>query len=103
MLIREVVMTLAIKRIRNLSRYIWSVVLPSSIVIYSSGVNAAGENQFGAALGIASEQFAIHGQVTYVEQETSGFSTPYKGPNSLSPNSGKETVDTTLYVYGAPQ
>jgi high affinity Mn2+ porin len=91
-------MTLAIKQIRNWNRYIWSVVLPSSIVIYSSGVNAAGENQFGAAAEIASEQFAIHGQVTYVEQETNGFSTPYKGPNSLSPNSGKETVDATLYV-----
>jgi high affinity Mn2+ porin len=42
--------------------------------------------------------FAIHGQLTYVEQETDGFHAPYRGPNSLSPASGRETTDITLYV-----
>lgn len=46
----------------------------------------------------AAERFALHAQVTYVEQETSGFNAPYRGPNSLSPRSGRETVDITLYV-----
>jgi high affinity Mn2+ porin len=46
----------------------------------------------------APETFAVHGQFTYVEQETSGFNAPYSGPNSLSPNSGRETTDATLYV-----
>jgi high affinity Mn2+ porin len=40
----------------------------------------------------------VHGQFTYVEQETSGFNAPYSGPNSLSPNRGAETTDATLYL-----
>jgi high affinity Mn2+ porin len=88
-------MAIATKWIRNLCRYI---LLPSAIVSCSPVVNAADENHSEAATAIPSELFAIHGQVTYVEQETGGFSAPYRGPNSLSPNSGKETVDATLYV-----
>jgi high affinity Mn2+ porin len=42
--------------------------------------------------------FALHGQMTYVEQETSDFNAPYAGPNSLSPDRGAETVDATLYL-----
>jgi high affinity Mn2+ porin len=45
-----------------------------------------------------SERFAVHGQFTYVEQETSAFATPYSGPNSLLPNKGAETTDATLYL-----
>jgi high affinity Mn2+ porin len=44
------------------------------------------------------EQFAIHGQFTYVEQETDSFKAPYAGPNSLSPREGRETADLTLYA-----
>jgi high affinity Mn2+ porin len=44
------------------------------------------------------EVFAIHGQFTYVEQETSAFNAPYRGANSLSPNRGAETTDATLYL-----
>lgn len=44
------------------------------------------------------DRFAIHGQLSYVEQETNSFSAPYAGPNSLSSSSGRETVDATLYV-----
>src|SRR6202171_2991514 len=46
----------------------------------------------------SAESFAIHGQFTYVEQETSAFNAPYAGPNSLSPDRGAETVDVTLYL-----
>jgi high affinity Mn2+ porin len=42
--------------------------------------------------------FAVHGQFTYVEQDTSRFSAPYAGPNSLSPGRGAETTDATLYL-----
>ena len=42
--------------------------------------------------------YAVHGQLTYVEQETSDFNAPYAGPNSLSPGRGAETVDATLYL-----
>jgi high affinity Mn2+ porin len=46
----------------------------------------------------SAESFAIHGQFTYVEQETSAFNAPYAGANSLSPNRGAETSDITLYL-----
>ncbi len=44
------------------------------------------------------QKFAVHGQFTYVEQETSDFTAPYSGPYSLSPNKGAETTDATLYL-----
>ena len=44
------------------------------------------------------EVFAIHGQFTYVEQETGGFNAPYRGVNSLTPNRGAQTTDATLYL-----
>jgi high affinity Mn2+ porin len=44
------------------------------------------------------ESFAVHGQFTYVEQETAGFNAPYRGANSLLPNRGAETADGTLYL-----
>jgi high affinity Mn2+ porin len=47
---------------------------------------------------ISSERFAIHGQFTYVEQETDSFRAPYAGPNSLSPKQGRETTDLTLFA-----
>ncbi|HMK87047.1 MAG TPA: carbohydrate porin, partial [Steroidobacteraceae bacterium] len=43
-------------------------------------------------------EFAVHGQLTYVEQETHSFRAPYSGRNSLSPDKGAETVDITLFV-----
>jgi high affinity Mn2+ porin len=50
------------------------------------------------AQSMPDERFAIHGQLTYVEQETGSFKAPYSGPNSLSPGRGRETVDATLYI-----
>ncbi len=47
---------------------------------------------------ITEERFAIHGQFTYVEQETDSFKAPYAGPNSLSPEQGRETTDLTLFA-----
>jgi high affinity Mn2+ porin len=44
------------------------------------------------------QNFAVHGQFTYVEQDTTGFRAPYAGPNSLSPHKGAETTDATLYL-----
>jgi len=46
----------------------------------------------------SAETFAVHGQFTYVEQETSAFNAPYAGANSLTPDRGAETVDVTLYL-----
>src|SRR5271163_201653 len=44
------------------------------------------------------ERFAVHGQATYVEQDTNDFRAPYRGLNSLSPDMGRETSDLTLYL-----
>lgn len=46
----------------------------------------------------AAENYALHGQFTYVEQETLGFSAPYAGSNSLTPNEGRETTDATVFL-----
>ena len=48
--------------------------------------------------GPLSERYAVHGQLTYVEQQTSSFESPYRGPNSLSPGIGRETFDVTMYL-----
>jgi high affinity Mn2+ porin len=52
----------------------------------------------GAVHGAPDDEFSLHWQATYVEQETMGFNAPYRGPNSLSPNMGRETLDTTLFA-----
>jgi high affinity Mn2+ porin len=59
---------------------------------------AADRSEDSTSSLVTDERFAIHGQATYVEQETDGFSAPYSGPNSLSPNSGHETFDATLFL-----
>jgi high affinity Mn2+ porin len=46
----------------------------------------------------APESWALHGQATYVEQETTPFHSPYVGANSLTPDRGAETTDATLYL-----
>jgi len=51
-----------------------------------------------AAAQSAAETWAVHGQFTYVEQETDRFRAPYAGPNSLSRAKGAETIDATLYA-----
>jgi high affinity Mn2+ porin len=45
---------------------------------------------------------AIHGQGTFTLQGTPGFSSPYRGTNSLTPDQRKETIDVTLYVGVQP-
>lgn len=64
----------------------------------ASSALAADESRDSTLPSITEERFAIHGQFTYVEQETDAFRSPYAGPNSLSPNQGRETTDLTLYA-----
>jgi high affinity Mn2+ porin len=63
-------------------------------------VAAAVEPEDATAPPTSEERFAIHGQFTLVEQDVSGFNAPYAGPNSLTPDRGKETTDLTLF-FGA--
>jgi high affinity Mn2+ porin len=58
--------------------------------------SSAAESEAGASQG--EQAFAVHGQMTYVEQDTDSFRSPYRGPNSLSPDSNRETVDMTLML-----
>lgn len=53
---------------------------------------------FGDTDAVPAEGFAIHGQITYTEQQDDGFHAPYAGPNSLSRDIGRETVDGTLFL-----
>jgi len=77
-------------------RYLPRLLLAISL-IYGPAPKAAAESDSGASQP-PQERFAIHGQATYVEQETGSFRAPYSGRNSLSPNSGRETVDATLFM-----
>lgn len=70
------------------------LALPMLLRAQTASVQDAGP----AASGSDSERFAVHAQATYVEQETDGFHAPYRGPNSLTPDAGRETVDATLYL-----
>jgi high affinity Mn2+ porin len=47
---------------------------------------------------VETDRFALHGQVTYVQQNIPQFRSPYVGANSLFPNQGRETADTTFYI-----
>jgi high affinity Mn2+ porin len=44
------------------------------------------------------DNFAVHGQSTFLEQYDPPFHAPYAGPNSLVPNQGRETWDATAYL-----
>jgi high affinity Mn2+ porin len=50
---------------------------------------------------VVQQAFAVHGEFTYVEQEDSDFNAPYAGPNSLTPDQGRETTDANLSIGAA--
>ncbi len=47
---------------------------------------------------LQTDNFAVHGQATFLEQYDPPFHAPYSGPNSLSPNQGRETFDATAFL-----
>jgi high affinity Mn2+ porin len=65
---------------------------------------ARAEDPPASAPGAAPDQdFALHGQATFVEQAHPSFRSPYQGPNSLSPDAeGRETFDLTLFAGWRP-
>lgn len=61
------------------------------------GAGAAVASETASAPGPSPQDWAVHGQATFVEQATLGFHSPYRGPNSLDPAArGRETLDATL-------
>jgi len=90
-----------------------SVTFPAGAQRFSSDLNVS-ELRFGlnyklngdpnsGNAGIAPpvpefDNFAIHGQTTYVNQYVFPFRNPYSGRNSLDPNQGRETWDATAFL-----
>ena len=44
------------------------------------------------------DQFAFHGQTTFIEQYAAPFRSPYLGSQSLSPNQGRESLDFMYFI-----
>ncbi len=55
-------------------------------------------NQAATPPALQTDNFAVHGQTTFLEQYDPPFHSPYTGPNSLIPNEGRETFDATAYL-----
>jgi high affinity Mn2+ porin len=47
---------------------------------------------------LETDNFAVHGQTTFLEQYDPPFHAPFAGQNSLDPNQGRETWDATAYL-----
>jgi high affinity Mn2+ porin len=51
---------------------------------------------------LRSDDWSVHGQSTFTQQYAFPFHAPYRGPNSLDSNAGRETWDVTFYVGWRP-
>ena len=72
---------------------------PVVAALWAHGAIAADTD--APAAPVAAEKFAIHGEFSYVEQESSSFTAPYAGPNSLTPDQGRESIDANLALGAA--
>jgi high affinity Mn2+ porin len=82
-------------------RFSFVRILPLVLVValaYAPSALAADESPASTSQPVVAERWAIHGQFTYVEQETDSFTAPYAGTNSLRPDQGRETTDATLFL-----
>ena len=71
-------------------RWALPLFLSASLALISSPAAAADDED---------QNWAIHGQETFVYQVNAPFRSPYQGPNSLHPEAhGKETYDLTFYA-----
>jgi hypothetical protein len=52
------------------------------IIAFAAGAAAADAVAADAAADVPDQQFAIHGQATYVEQESGSFRAPYARPRT---------------------
>jgi high affinity Mn2+ porin len=66
----------------------------------SSG-NQSSDNKADSP-ALETNNFAIHGQTTFLEQYAFPFRNPYSGANSFIPNVGRETADATAYLGWRP-
>jgi high affinity Mn2+ porin len=80
------------------SRVVVTVLMASYATALSAQQSALAPADEPAAAQGSDDRFAIHGQVTFVEQADDRFHAPYSGPNSLTPDRGAETLDLTFYL-----
>src|SRR5580700_6429994 len=73
---------------------IWSLLLWFAAALAAAPLVASADPD---AAPPKTETFAVHGQTTLIAQGAAPFRSPYRGPNSLPPNVGRETFDITLY------
>ena len=66
---------------------------------YKLGENAIDHDVFTKSItALDLDQFAFHGQTTFIEQYTAPFRSPYIGPQSISPNQGRESLDFMYFI-----
>lgn len=66
---------------------------------YKLGENNIDPNIFTKGITpLELDQFAFHGQTTFIEQYAAPFRSPYIGPHSLSPNQGRESLDFMYFI-----
>jgi len=63
-----------------------------------SDVGASADKTATVPIGPTEDIWNVHGQMTFTQQYAAPFSAPYRGLNSLDPNAGRETFDTTAYL-----
>jgi high affinity Mn2+ porin len=63
-----------------------------------NGTTAKSSDNAADPPALETDEFAVHGQTTFLEQYVFPFRNPYVGPNSLIPNEGRETWDATAYL-----
>jgi high affinity Mn2+ porin len=86
--------TLARSKLMTMNR----MLVVAYLCTYVPSALAVSESDDSVAQPIVAQRSAIHGQFTYVEQQTDSFKAPYAGANSLSPDQGRETTDLTLFL-----
>ena len=65
---------------------------------YKLNGDAAKSGNFADPPALETDNFAVHGQTTFLEQYAFPFRNPYAGQNSLDPNHGRETFDATAFL-----
>ncbi|HEX3432326.1 MAG TPA: carbohydrate porin [Rhizomicrobium sp.] len=70
------------------------------LFLFMSGRNLCAQTDSSAG---QTQDWAVHGQLTFLEQFHPSFTSPYRGPNSLDPgNRGDETVAADLFTGARP-
>ena len=70
----------------------WDLIISSQVPAHPA------DNTASVPIGPAEDIWNVHGQTTFTEQYAPPFHAPYRGPNSLDSNSGRETADATAYL-----